>query len=102
MQQQIWGCIWESGWDPQVNEYVGSGLDQTIPKRGDATHDKQSLQFRVTGMGECSERGSNDRDEVRFLWNVAPNASCKMYRMYLAMPVTLDGTPWRYFLRHFE
>ena len=32
------------------------GNDQTIPKRGDATHNKQSLQqFRVTGIEERSE-----------------------------------------------
>ena len=34
----------------------GMGNDQTIPKRGDATHNKQTLQqFRVTGIEECSE-----------------------------------------------
>ena len=34
------------------------------------------------------------------LWNVAPNAWRKMYHICLAMPVTLDDTPWRYFLKN--
>ena len=49
------GCVRESVGIP--SEFVQNGDDQTIPKRGDATNDKQSIQFRVTGMEEHGEIG---------------------------------------------
>ena len=61
----------------------GMGNDQTIPKRGDATHDKQSLQ-QLQAWKSVEREDKMIEMESGSLWNVAPiNASCKMDRMYL-------------------